>query len=567
MAILIFGEKSRKQVVAKFYSFIFTCFFAVMAYGQGATCANIQAFCADNTGSLVFENSNPHNTSQTYAESGPDYGCLDIVPYPSWFYLQIDDPGDTRFRVSQVNDAGEPLDVDYIVWGPFQSGDDLCDFQDGLTEENTVSCSYEVDAVEYFDILGAQSGEIYVVLITNYAGYLEFSGQDPTIDSAGNISLEQTNLNQPGAGSTDCTIVEGLLGPNIVTCETDPITLDATFATAMTYEWAEDLGSGYVPRPETGPTITVNQSGDYQVTITEFDGDVESDFINIQYVDAPVANMAADIEECDQGDGTAVFDLTVRDSDILGAQDPQFYQLAYYNSQADAENRTDPIAQPAAYVGQAPNEDIYARVDYQGIEDQCFDITSFAVIVNELPQITQEELQGGGTVAICLEPTGMLLGEDLGPGYVYDWTPDNDTNGDTVEEPVFDVQNGGTYTLVVTNQTTGCQSELYTARFVEQPVANQPADLMECEDENASATFDLTAQDATILGTQDPADYSVEYFTSPDDANMNVGAIENPEAYVGVKRQTIIARVDYTAEPNVVCYETTQFDINKHSGN
>lgn len=47
------------------------------------------------------------------SEPGNNYGCLGNSPNPSWFYLEISDPGDIIMELSA------PTDIDFIIWGPY----------------------------------------------------------------------------------------------------------------------------------------------------------------------------------------------------------------------------------------------------------------------------------------------------------------------------------------------------------------------------------------------------------------------------------------------------------------
>ena len=75
---------------------------------------------------------------------------------------------------------------------------------------------------------------------------------------------------------------------------------------------------------------------------------------------------------------------------------------------------------------------------------------------------------------LCADDLGTVdaieLGMDLGPGYRYDWTPNNDQNGDGVEEAVFIVTQPGTYSLRVYQTGTNGEcggSVSYTTEVVE----------------------------------------------------------------------------------------------------
>lgn len=546
------------------YLLIFFSLCASICLGQGSNCNNLQPFCADNSGAIVFPNSNPRNSTEISAEEGPDYYCLEETPFPSWFFMQIDKPGDLSFRLSQNTEedfSGRGLDVDFIVWGPFTARDDLCNYEESLNYENIVSCGFSEFPIEHFQIIGAQSDEIYVVLITNYAGQQELDNPNAIFDSSGYIKLEQLNLGNAGAGSTDCSILNGLLGENIQTCDPTPITLDATYSLAQSYEWQVDFGSGYQTIVgEASETFTVDQTGNYKLIVTRIDGDLEEDSISIEYLTAPTAGTPQDLQACEDDNSSATFDLTVQDAVILGSQDPALHAVKYFNSLADAEDDSSAIDQPQSYTSAFPGETIYSRLNAIGREETCYDITSFDLIVDAIPEITQQELLNNGDQIICLNANGFLLGEDLGSDYVYDWTPNNDQDNDGVEEPIFNVITGGTYTLQITNSLTGCISEVYTARFVEQPVANKPADMVSCESEVGVSTFDLTSQEADILGDQDPSEFDIRFFTSQADAEALENVIADPENYTSQER-IVYARVDYVERVEIDCYDLTSFNL------
>lgn len=65
-------------------------------------------------------------------------------------------------------------------------------------------------------------------------------------------------------------------------------------------------------------------------------------------------------------------------------------------------------------------------------------------------------------------------------------------------------------------------------------------------DGNAEAEFDLTVNEAQMLGSADPFDFQFHYFTTASDAQSNENSIEDPEAYVNqTNPETIYGRYDY----------------------
>ncbi|MFT4801963.1 MAG: hypothetical protein ACI93N_001738, partial [Flavobacteriaceae bacterium] len=138
--------------IKQYYYFLIAILFFFLlpasSFAQGGTCAETEPFCAGDE-AYIFPNCNNNDPNcTTAAELGPDYGCLGSQPWPAWFYLQIDEPGDLEFEIVQNTEFdvnGDPigtgLDVDFIAWGPFAQGDDLCDYSQ-LQSFNEIGCSF-----------------------------------------------------------------------------------------------------------------------------------------------------------------------------------------------------------------------------------------------------------------------------------------------------------------------------------------------------------------------------------------------------------------------------------------
>src|SRR5690606_988255 len=156
---------------------------------------------------------------------------------PVWYYIQVDEPGNLTFTISQTSG-----DVDYALWGPFNSVEEAqAAVQSNPLDPAPIDCSYSTAATETAEILGAQSGEIYLFLITNYVG------------TPGQISLQQTG----GNGATNCEIVCGVsLGEDVIVCGFHEWTLTATFNASQTanieYIWTFEGD----PLPQNTSSIT-----------------------------------------------------------------------------------------------------------------------------------------------------------------------------------------------------------------------------------------------------------------------------------------------------------------------
>lgn len=187
------------------YIYILIAAFSVKLRAQNATSCNIaDPFCTGVTYGF------PMNTN-TSAEAGPNYACLCAQPNPVWYYLKILDPGNITIYINSPTGN----DIDFVCWGPFNSPTTPCVSQltancSGCASSgcpnntsdpnfypsgNVVDCSYDPAEYEYCHISNAQTGQYYLLCITNYS------------NAPGNITFTQSNINEPGHGTTDCSIV------------------------------------------------------------------------------------------------------------------------------------------------------------------------------------------------------------------------------------------------------------------------------------------------------------------------------------------------------------------------
>ncbi|MFT3796661.1 T9SS type B sorting domain-containing protein [Flavobacterium sp.] len=183
---------------------------------SNSVCAGADAFCAD-AGPLEFPNSSDGGCVPDAPTVVTNNTCLITAPNPAWYYLEVGVAGNINLEIEQTtgpNGTGTGLDVDYAIWGPFANSAAACaDFTlgdcvgDHDCSGNVIDCSFSIDAIETATIPGAQVGQIYMVLITNFDG------------APGYITMTQTNAGSPGAGSTDCSIVcPTFAGTNPTTC-------------------------------------------------------------------------------------------------------------------------------------------------------------------------------------------------------------------------------------------------------------------------------------------------------------------------------------------------------------
>jgi len=221
-------------------------------------CENATPFCSDGN-SFVTSNVIGVPSIGTIA-------CLGSTPNPIWNILEIDDSGDIQIEINQLSNTGVGLDVDFALFGPFETVAEACNeviFVDCPTCPNNtinpgfypygniVDCSFSSSSVENFTITNAQSEEIYLLLTTNFSG----------ID--GTVSLNQTNFEQENSGSLKADF-EIDFGPDQNLCDVESYVLDASTQYGDTFQW---YLNGIVIPNEENPTLTVTETGNYGVMV------------------------------------------------------------------------------------------------------------------------------------------------------------------------------------------------------------------------------------------------------------------------------------------------------------
>jgi len=136
--------------------------------------------------------------------------------------------------------------------GPFTSTSVGCTSISSGT--SSIDCSYSTSATEVANIIGATTGEFYLLLLTNYS------------NQPGTITFSQTG----GTGTTDCSVL--CAPPNAtagaaqtLTCAITSVTLSGNSTTpGVSYSWT---GPGGFTSSLQNPTVSA--AGTYTVTVSD----------------------------------------------------------------------------------------------------------------------------------------------------------------------------------------------------------------------------------------------------------------------------------------------------------
>ena len=273
------------------------------------------------------------------------------------------------------------------------------------------------------------------------------------------------------------------------------------------------------------------------------------------------------------GDGEEVFDLTIREPQIL---DGETWDVSYYTSFEDAVDNNAPILVPTAYTNVTSPEIVYVRVSIDLLNAAaCFEIVALELIVNPIPDdsvvITPYiicEIPGDGEAIFDLTSKidEILNGQDPAIFEVifYESQAEADAMINEIQDPVTyaNTSNPQTIYVVILNMDTDCfvSTQSFDIEEREGALANTPLEpyaICDYWNENDGiAEFDLLDQDLLdeILAGQDPLVYQLDFYGTLDNAELEVSPL--PATYVNIiNPQVIYVRV---TNINSECYDITE---------
>ena len=143
-------------------------------------------------------------------------------------------------------------------------------------------------------------------------------------------------------------------------CFGTPKKLNTNLSAAYAYKWYKD---GVVINSANLPSYDPTESGTYKVEVTltpsacVLTGEVKIEFA------AEIASTNTSLIQCDNNtDGISIFNLTKVDN-IIKNNVSEITNNGYYESLADAQNKTNPILTPEKYTNKIPNQIVFTRIE------------------------------------------------------------------------------------------------------------------------------------------------------------------------------------------------------------
>lgn len=332
-----------------------------------------------------------------------------------------------------------------------------------------------------------------------------------------------------------------------------PETLDITFHTTE-YDAENNLNTlplEYTNSTNPQPLFARVDNGNYCKGISAFE-------INI--IPAPIVNPTVPMEQCDINyDGFATWDLSISEDDILDVRQDNI-EVHYFETIDDLEAQTNAITNPENYTNITNPQTVYIKVN--NTVSNCFVAVPLDLTVNLPPAFNDFE-----TFEICANPSNSFDLSEIETTLIDSETEalltyfETYTNAESSTDPLATA-----YTYQTTNDiifvrledpTTGCH---FIYDFILQvnplPIANQPNNIEVCDDNSNDglAYFDLELQTNTVLGTQNPDDFTVSYHLSLAEAETGENSI-NTE-HIGTTQQLITVRIEAN---DTGCFSLTDF--------
>ncbi|PTX58934.1 gliding motility-associated-like protein [Kordia periserrulae] len=325
------------------------------------------------------------------------------------------------------------------------------------------------------------------------------------------------------------------------------------------YTTLADAENNTNPIPDTF-TNTVNPQAIYARISNDSECITVADFA-LNVIQVPEANPAPDVTVCDVDyDGQVVFDLTEAEFSILNIRQDNVV-ITYHETQDDADNGANAIANPTNYTNSNNPQPIFVRL-FNTISG-CYVIVPFTLnvnlppLMNNVPTATFCDAEVPGTVdlnqieeIIIDDSTGITIS-------YYNSAAEADSDTNALPDIYTYMSNPETIFVRAEDDVTGCYFvQSIDITMIPNPIANPVSDMEACIDDNANTTqtFDFSTQTATILGAQNPGLFTVSYHVSIEDAQNDVNPL--PPLYNAFNEQNIYVRVENN---QTGCFATTSF--------
>lgn len=312
---------------------------------------------------------------------------------------------------------------------------------------------------------------------------------------------------------------------------------------------------------------TFTNTSNPQTIVARIENDVlcyELEDIELNVADAPLVSVVNPSIECDDDfDGITTFDLSFRESEIVGTR-PFNSIITWYTDFTEAEAGVNPIPDKTNFTNISNPQTVYMRL-FNTVSG-CYAIAPLSLDV-ELPPVFTPVT----TFRFCDNPSMEVDLNEVTPSFIdplpanntvtyYDNVADAAAAINPLTTPYNYTANTTTIFTRIENTTTGC---FFVTDFnlIIQPNPILPAagsyDLELCDDNyDGLLIVDVFTNDSAALGSLNPVDHTVQYFFSQQDAENRTNEITgNITAVNGTEIFTVVT------ETILGCTSIGQFNI------
>ncbi len=483
----------------------------------------------EGEGYMLVVNADENTTGEFYRTSVTGL-CSSLVYQFSAYFMNA-------LPLSGPCGSPVPCNIKFVVED--DDGNELGSVSTGDIE-STNTATWVNYSFEFVMPEGADS--VSVVLINNALGGCgnDLAIDDITFRACGTLATV----------STDYEDFEDGICPNETVTFSSEIDTDAYENPAYQWQISTDGGDTWTNIDgETAASVTLTDFSEDELirylvyeeeNINSPNCQIASEAMEVVIYETP-ANTPEDLEACDQDqDGTAFFNLTAVETTVLDGADAENFTITYYTSESDAEAETDAISTTESYENTTTNETIYVRV--YNIEKGCANVTSFQLLLNDLPEINspvslqQCDDDTDGVSVFNLEEAIDFITDEA-----YEVTFYRTEDGAQSENSYVEISNptafsNANYDAVYATVTDelGCYSvaEIQLVVSVSQIPDAYTATLAICDGDtdndatNGIETFSLSSVTSEILDLfTDSSNLSVSYYTNEADALAETNAV------------------------------------------
>jgi gliding motility-associated-like protein len=278
------------------------------------------------------------------------------------------------------------------------------------------------------------------------------------------------------------------------------------------------------------------------------------------------------IQACIFPGESVVFDLTENSALALGNQNPADYNISYHVSEADALSDNNAIPDPTTYENLSDPQQIWLRLENTNSPVTCFLTADFSISVANAAQVNFSP----NSLQVCDTDNDGFAEFDLNQS-IDDISFNNPDISVSFHQTADEAENNtnpisSPFTNTVANDQTiffrteetgnGCS---FTGTLEIEVLANPELDssqpvLSACAVDGNTASFDLTAINASIILNNDNSTFEVAYFLSENEALTNTNPIQNPANFVNTGNpQTLWIRV--SDSDNCVSVASFELDV------